>query len=501
MDIEKATKIVLAKLSSMQPSPVVKKVLGYIYFKELSNTEMIRLAMGPDILIHGLIYKAMNTCLVPINHPTPPLIDPTFHIAHLPPSSSYAQALQNQSFDQNSYFKEQHQMIDPLKYSRQAGAPSVPPGFAPEMQGSHGVLPLSPRAIDYARKTCHYFLKGNCKHGRNCRYRHGEESCGYNQFNSESLEKIEIEIVKLLESKGGPVSIASLPLLYFERYGRPLQAEGYLTESQRQRRSGHNLLKFLLQLNKSICIIERPHGQHDIVLAKDAGKYIDIRGSRCEPDTDDCNDIVTSSHQIYMTFPPESTFTEDDIAKYFREYGAVRDVRIPCQQRRMFGFVTFESTKTVEKILAKKHPHFVCGARIVVKPYQEKFTQSGRKSSKNYVHQMYYLPESIGFDAENYPKSSSLNSLLQRQLMEDSVLQRQVEQEQEQRDQMMHLGISVDTSNTSIVNVVNYMLDIVSSSSTGNDDMPKLEVDMDSSHEELNLPDSPFAQSSMINAQ
>lgn len=38
----------------------------------------------------------------------------------------------------------------------------------------------------------------------------------------------------------------------------------------------------------------------------------------------------------------------------------------------MFGFVTFVYPDTVQKILAKGNPHFVCGARVLVKPYREK---------------------------------------------------------------------------------------------------------------------------------
>ena len=53
-------------------------------------------------------------------------------------------------------------------------------------------------------------------------------------------------------------------------------------------------------------------------------------------------------------------------------YGQVEDVRIPCQQKRMFGFVTFVSADTVKMILAKGNPHYVCGARVLVKPYREK---------------------------------------------------------------------------------------------------------------------------------
>lgn len=38
----------------------------------------------------------------------------------------------------------------------------------------------------------------------------------------------------------------------------------------------------------------------------------------------------------------------------------------------MFGFVTFVYPETVKLILAKGNPHFVCDARVLVKPYKEK---------------------------------------------------------------------------------------------------------------------------------
>ena len=47
-------------------------------------------------------------------------------------------------------------------------------------------------------------------------------------------------------------------------------------------------------------------------------------------------------------------------------------MRIPYQQKRMFGFVTFVYPETVKLILAKGNPHFVCDARVLVKPYKEK---------------------------------------------------------------------------------------------------------------------------------
>ncbi|CAL9123230.1 unnamed protein product [Musa textilis] len=78
------------------------------------------------------------------------------------------------------------------------------------------------------------------------------------------------------------------------------------------------------------------------------------------------------SRQIYLTFPADSTFREEDVSNHFSIYGPVQDVRIPYQQKRMFGFVTFVYPETVRLILAKGNPHFVCDSRVLVKPYKEK---------------------------------------------------------------------------------------------------------------------------------
>ncbi|MFS7927839.1 putative RNA-binding domain superfamily [Helianthus anomalus] len=45
----------------------------------------------------------------------------------------------------------------------------------------------------------------------------------------------------------------------------------------------------------------------------------------------------------------------------------------------MFGFVTFQNSETVQMILSKGNPHYVCGARVLVKPYREKLKLFARK--------------------------------------------------------------------------------------------------------------------------
>lgn len=50
-----------------------------------------------------------------------------------------------------------------------------------------------------------------------------------------------------------------------------------------------------------------------MVLAEDAPKYLEARGERNDP-----GPIVSGSRQIYLTFPAESTFSEEDVCNYFR---------------------------------------------------------------------------------------------------------------------------------------------------------------------------------------
>ncbi|KAF9590140.1 hypothetical protein IFM89_031744, partial [Coptis chinensis] len=79
----------------------------------------------------------------------------------------------------------------------------------------------------------------------------------------------------------------------------------------------------------------------------------------------------SASRQIYLTFPADNTFRED-VSNYFSIHEPVQDVRIPYQQKRTFGFVTFIYFETVKLILTKGNPHFVCDARVFVKHYKEK---------------------------------------------------------------------------------------------------------------------------------
>ncbi|RRT42808.1 hypothetical protein B296_00048913 [Ensete ventricosum] len=82
----------------------------------------------------------------------------------------------------------------------------------------------------------------------------------------------------------------------------------------------------------------------------------------------------TQSPFLLLCLELQSPVTDDSFLPWWVRsiYGPVQDVRIPYQQKRMFGFVTFVYPETVKLILAKGNPHFVCDSRVLVKPYKEK---------------------------------------------------------------------------------------------------------------------------------
>ncbi|CAN1751034.1 Zinc finger CCCH domain-containing protein 55 [Linum perenne] len=94
----------------------------------------------------------------------------------------------------------------------------------------------------------------------------------------------------------------------------------------------------------------------------------------------------SASRQIYLTFPADSTFKDEDVSNYFSTFGPVEDVRIPYQQKRMFGFVTFLHPDTVKLILARGNPHFICDSRVLVKPYKEKGKASNDSRRQHHLH-------------------------------------------------------------------------------------------------------------------
>lgn len=555
MDFSESTKVVYNRIQRVEPENV-SKIIGYLLLQDHGEQDMIRLAFSPDNLILSLINKAKNDLrLSPkpaISGPlSPPLVNRPFSEVPLnfgPFSPASPRPFTNHRVG-NPCWEPQgpaenrpihtldfvpigcsDPMIDEHQLQNQLQFLSLDDHVNSDFSGDHYFpgTTLGPRSSrrssslpDFPVKICHYFNKGFCKHGNKCRYMHGYPTPeSFSQvfnanlndvvtdehvFSPGSLEKLEMELTELLKSKRGvPVSIASLPTLYFETFGRPLQAEGYLTESQRHGKAGYSLTKLLARLRNSIRVIDRPHGQHAVILAEDIPKYMEYSGERNEHGA-----IVADSRQIYLTFPAECTFSEQDVWNYFSQFGAVQDVRIPCQQKRMFGFVTFGYPETVKQILGKGNPHLVCGARVLVKPYREKSKIVDRKCPEKPYQASCYNPSA---DAESghqpSPRVCENSRLLKKHLMEEHERPFDFEKRrfQELQHHQMRVGYSLEDSKLSSeghskqlgfpsAEGLPYMLDVWSNGSTSNSKTSHVKTNHydQESGQGLNLPDNPFA--------
>ncbi|XP_057460565.1 zinc finger CCCH domain-containing protein 18-like isoform X2 [Actinidia eriantha] len=527
MDSFEASTIVFSRIRKIESENVTNKIIGYLLLQDC-HKEMIRLAFGPDTLIHTLTHKIkIQLGLVSKPAISPPPISPsmTNFTQFSPVLSPTPLRIPNPYLEKNSPrfvpisvpedfgFQNQTQFVgledrfEPVNSGISAFSSDY---YCPE--GTFARNQLSPTVSEFPIKVCHYYNKGFCKHGSSCPYFHGQPfpdgfcqlfSPGSNEVVSEdhvlspgSLEKLEFEITELLKSRrGSPVSIASLPILYYEKYGRTLQAEGYLTESQRHGKAGYSLTKLLARLKNNIQLIDRPHGQHSVILAEDAPQYMENWCERNDP-----GPIVSGSRQIYLTFPAESTFTEDDVSDYFNTFGPVQDVRIPCQQRRMFGFVTFVSADTVKMILSRGNPHYVCGSRVLVKPYREKSKLFDRKYSENFELQRNHNAHYADMDSELLSRWKS-SRLLRKPFMEDykqglEVQTRRLSELQLAQKSLANqscFSYSMDELKASEERF-NCLVDVINNDPTI-DDNPKLmgpnRTDQES--EGINLPESPFA--------
>ncbi|KAF6999325.1 hypothetical protein CFC21_015369 [Triticum aestivum] len=210
-------------------------------------------------------------------------------------------------------------------------------------------------------KPCLYYARGYCKNGSACRFVHGglPDDLAGAKMDQASVEQQCQDF--LLRSKSQRLAAAA---------GFAYSPTGSLPGSPS---AASKCLSLLLQQQQ-----QQNDGQRAAAAAAaaalmlggdEAHKFM----NRPRLDRGDFASMMNpGSRQIYLTFPADSTFREEDVSNYFSIYGPVHDVRIPYQQKRMFGFVTFVYPETVKLILAKGNPHFICDARVLVKPYKEK---------------------------------------------------------------------------------------------------------------------------------
>ncbi|XP_027939325.1 zinc finger CCCH domain-containing protein 18-like isoform X2 [Vigna unguiculata] len=476
MDISHYTRIVFDKIHKFEPEHA-RKIIGYLLLQDHGELEMAKLASYPDYFIREVAFQAKRELLrlsakpdmLPISH----MVNPQQGYSHLAVMSPRTPTTTNfqapplywdpqPAGNINSDFMAMNYLDSVMELQKQTQLCSLENRVDAVKTGTVGVAndyyrdasaanlggKAGRRFSEYPMKVCHYFNKGFCKHGNNCRFYHGQvapENLSQmygNDANNEdhvispgSLAQLESEIIELLRSRDDAISIASLPMAYYDRYKKVLQADGYLTESQRHGKSGYSLTKLLARLKNSIRLIVRPHGQHSVTLAEDAPTQMQ-KGEFARN--------ISASRQIYLTFPADSTFTEDDVSNYFNTFGLVADVRIPNQQRRMFGFVTFAHSETVKTVLDKGNPHCVRGSRVLVKPYREKAKINERKYTDRIEHTVCYSPHCVDTDSELNSSSmmsyseEHIISLSPRSLGNHRSFRRMLIQEQEHEQAREH---------------------------------------------------------------
>ncbi|KAK4488601.1 hypothetical protein RD792_004367, partial [Penstemon davidsonii] len=388
MDAYEATKIVFQRIQALDPENA-SKIMGLLLIQDHGEKEMIRLAFGPETSLHSVILKSKRE--LGLSSPNTPLTPPSlsrqnsscssassrlFHGGSgfslpsplsitnpsLPSSWTNSSTFSDGGYNGNSPsttmnplappFEVEVDLIDELQLqdqlsflnddNRKSSDLFYPHGQELNDAVLWGELPPHRRSCSvsdicddggFGWKPCLYYAKGYCKNGNSCRFLHGEG--------------------------GGPV----------------VADGGAMAEQQCQEylrsKSTHFPNYSALPTNKCMSFLDNsPRGLRN-------------RLERFDFAMNGLSNINPGSRQIYLTFPADSTFKEEDVSNYFSIFGPVQDVRIPYQQKRMFGFVTFDYPETVKLILAKGNPHFVCDARVLVKPYKEK----GKIPEKHRRHQ------------------------------------------------------------------------------------------------------------------
>ncbi|XP_011080366.1 zinc finger CCCH domain-containing protein 22-like [Sesamum indicum] len=422
MDTYEATKIVMSRIQNLDPENA-SRIMGYILIQDQGEKEMIRLAFSPEAHLLSYINQAkaglgLLPSSSPSSNPSTPLSYPIRPNSSFPPNSprimipnngfhlsnppSPAAPFQRSSPRPISYAAVLDGSVTNNGSNNGSGSPSlhfyggnddylsggvhhqvqeqlpflddsvVDPIMSPSGRSDSLVFPYgedangvpSPHPHPFHRRSCSvndaaflsnledgggngflwrpcmYFARGFCKNGSTCKFLHSDVDS--------------IDVGSPSKTGSGFDELLRMKALQNQRFA--FMASG-----------GHHPFAY----NKCMDILnENPRGDLS-PMGYGAG-------------------ASSSSRQIYLTFPADSTFKEEDVSNYFSMFGPVQDVRIPYQQKRMFGFVTFVYPETVKLILAKGNPHFVCDSRVLVKPYKEKGKVREKKQQQQHLERGEY---------------------------------------------------------------------------------------------------------------
>ncbi|CAN8278843.1 unnamed protein product [Cochlearia groenlandica] len=335
MDGYEATKIVLSRIQTLDKENA-SKIMGLLLLQDHGEKEMIRLAFGPETLVHSVISKAkkelglLSSSRLPWSHQEDLISPKNNHVssplnpASLPFYSNGGGIRRRSSQDLTNEFEFLDDSLGHHHMHARSGS-CVLDG-----------LEYGEAELGFGGVLCSYFARGFCKNGSSCRFLHSDNGLrGAELVGSQSR-------TELLRSNSVP----------------PRLAQHFMTRSSLPSYSPKGVNFQTSDAQRAAALMISDELQK---IGRWRPERIDLSAMSCP-----------ASRQIYLTFPADSRFTEEDVSSYFSTFGPVQDVRIPYQQKRMFGFVTFVYSETVKSILAKGNPHFVCDSRVLVKPYKEK---------------------------------------------------------------------------------------------------------------------------------
>ncbi|CAH2053161.1 unnamed protein product [Thlaspi arvense] len=400
MDPGDPTSILFTKIRTLEPD-FASKIIGYLLLQDLGNRDLMRLALGPDTLLQSVCLKAKSALGLSSNGspssstPLNPISRPiNIHRHSLSQSSPRASG--------NGF----------MEFSRNPLSPSV------NTPGSHGSNP-SMISSPFQASSSLFATDGGDANGGNGDFLDEQQLGNYLSFLNESSSKNNDESADPfgfsvdngdahLHKRSFSASDACFGSDEpgyggggYNRYphggglGDDFDSTGgfgspdYVCRQQeeiarmklvqRQRMAAAQFLAASgspMSYDKGINVLLHSRNAHRSGGAGQFGEEGYWYGSPGRHEREEFMGMGDKSNsaakQIYLTFPADSSFTDEDVSNYFGNFGPVQDVRIPYQQKRMFGFVTFVHSETVRIILARGNPHFICDSRVLVKPYKEK---------------------------------------------------------------------------------------------------------------------------------
>ncbi|EOA40098.1 hypothetical protein CARUB_v10008791mg [Capsella rubella] len=384
MDPSDPTSIIFTKIRTLEPDNA-SKLIGYFLMQDMEQSDLIRIAFGPDTLIQTFCRKAKSDLGLSSNgFSLNPLSRPINIHGH--------QSL-SQSSPRNGFLEFSRNPSNPLPSSLTSTTLRDNPNFN-SMPFRDGSSLFASSSGDERQQLSNQFPFPNDEdpfanfHKRSFSANDacfeseepgfgGGGGAGYHRFPHGGL-------VDDFGSPGG--------------FGSPNEMDYVMEKMMRMKLAQQKRMTAARFM--AACGSPMSHRQGSEQFGEEGGYYH-------SPSRHEREDAV--SKQIYLTFPSESSFTDEDVSTYFSDFGPVEDVRIPYQQQRMYGFVTFAKAETVRTILARGNPHFICDSRVLVKPYKEK----GKILHKRQQQQLHQLLE-----RGNYSPSSSPSGMDSRDLYE-----------------------------------------------------------------------------------